>query len=173
MIDKEKQEETYTPNAAELLKKFNQKLIYRKPIPVIPEERSPALRQQARDSRNVELVETVVNELVERQPQPVSNTHPAIADLVMADLRDRDQFGAKKYGTRLQPFNGRKSKVDLYQELIDMIQYARQDIFESEFVDRVVQAAITYVQHQDSNRVHDLFDILRSAVNELEEARKG
>jgi hypothetical protein len=64
------------------------------------------------------------------QPAPTSNTHPAVWDLVVADMKDRDKLGEQKYGVRLQPHNGRKSLVDLYQELLDAVAYIRQEIYE-------------------------------------------
>ena len=48
-----------------------------------------------------------------------------VRDLVVLDMRARDEFGAKKYGTRLQPLNGRDSLVDAYQEALDLCVYMR------------------------------------------------
>jgi hypothetical protein len=64
------------------------------------------------------------------QPPPVRNGHPAVTDLVLADFQARDAFGTRKYGTRLQPHNGRDALVDMYQELLDACCYTRQLIFE-------------------------------------------
>jgi hypothetical protein len=71
-----------------------------------------------------------MNELIEKQPDPYSNNLPAVWDLVINDMRDRDQFGLDKYGTRLQPNNGRDSLTDAYQEAIDLAVYLRQAIYE-------------------------------------------
>jgi hypothetical protein len=43
------------------------------------------------------------------QPPPVKNENPAIWDLVVADMQERDNVGQKRYGTRLQPNNGRNA----------------------------------------------------------------
>jgi len=59
------------------------------------------------------------------EPKPVPNDNPSIHDLVIADIEDRKKFGVEKYGTLLQAGNGRKSLVDLYQELIDAACYCR------------------------------------------------
>jgi hypothetical protein len=67
-----------------------------------------------------------------KEPEPVKNNYPAVWDLVIKDIQDRDQFGQKKYNTRLQPFNGRNVLRDLYQELLDSVVYVRQLIFEQE-----------------------------------------
>lgn len=91
---------------------------------------------------------------VDQQSPPVKNDHPFIVDLVLqdlptllpasrwaeqlsyqdlcADLETRKAFGIAKYGTALQPFNGRDPLVDVYQELLDGLQYMRQAIFEFE-----------------------------------------
>lgn len=70
--------------------------------------------------------------LSKKEPMPITNTHPAVWDLVIKDIKDRDEFGQKKYNTRLQPFNGRNVLVDLYQELLDAVVYIRQLIYEQE-----------------------------------------
>jgi hypothetical protein len=64
------------------------------------------------------------------EPPPTRNDWPAIQDLVMADVAKRKEQGITKYGTALQPHNGRDALVDLYQELLDACQYIRQLLFE-------------------------------------------
>lgn len=64
------------------------------------------------------------------QPAPAANELPAVWDLVIADMKERDTIGERKYGTRLQPHNGRDTLIDLYQELQDAVVYTRQLIFE-------------------------------------------
>lgn len=54
-----------------------------------------------------------------------------IGALVAADVAERRAHGLAKYGTVLRPFNGRDAFVDLYQELLDASQYARQIIAEA------------------------------------------
>lgn len=70
--------------------------------------------------------------LTKKTGKPIKNKHPAIWDLVLKDIKDRDEYGLKKYGTRLQPFNGKDGLVDLYQELLDAVVYIRQVIYEQE-----------------------------------------
>lgn len=65
-----------------------------------------------------------------KQPPPSPSNAPAVWDLVEADMRERDQVGAQKYGTRLQPHNGRDALVDAYQEALDLVVYLRQAIYE-------------------------------------------
>lgn len=74
-----------------------------------------------------------MTELRERpgdQQLPVPNQHPAIADLVRDDIEQRRQIGIARYGTPLQPHNGRDALRDLYEELLDGACYIRQAIYE-------------------------------------------
>lgn len=71
-------------------------------------------------------------DLSKKEPKPIKNDYPAVWDLVIADIQNRDRFGEAKYKTRLQPFNGRNVLVDLYQEMLDGIVYIRQLIYEQE-----------------------------------------
>lgn len=64
------------------------------------------------------------------EPAPVANDRPHIADLVIADIQERKEQGIAKYGTPLQPFNGRRPLTDAYQEVLDLGQYIRQAIEE-------------------------------------------
>ena len=80
------------------------------------------------------------------EPHPIPNSNPHIADWVMADvaaagnvylsqslasqiltdLKARKKKGFESYGTALQAHNGRNALMDLYQEVTDGVQYARQ-----------------------------------------------
>lgn len=65
------------------------------------------------------------------QPLPVvHDDQPAIHDLVAADLAGRKALGTERYGTSLQPHNGRDALRDLYEELLDASVYVRQAIEE-------------------------------------------
>lgn len=64
------------------------------------------------------------------QDLPTPNDEPDIQSLVIADIRARRQIGVERYGTPLQPHNGRSALVDLYEELIDAACYAKQRIVE-------------------------------------------
>ena len=69
-------------------------------------------------------------QMSEPQPDPKPSSKTPVWILVTRDMLDRDEFGRKKYGTRLQSFNGRNALVDLYQELLDATVYVRQVIEE-------------------------------------------
>jgi hypothetical protein len=64
------------------------------------------------------------------QPPPLPNGHPGIQALVRVDLEERERLGIERYGTQLQPFNGRDALVDAYQEALDLVCYLRQVIAE-------------------------------------------
>ena len=66
------------------------------------------------------------------EPMPTPNNYPAVWDLVIADMQERDRIGTEKYGTRLQPHNGRDFLVDVYQESLDRIVYLRGKIYEEQ-----------------------------------------
>lgn len=80
---------------------------------------------------------------VHDQPPPVKNDRPAVWDLVMADIKERDEVGTKRYGTRLQPFNGRDAITDAYQEALDMVVYLRQAIEEREQGPETIRDQVT------------------------------
>lgn len=69
--------------------------------------------------------DAIAAEAVLPQPAPVPNGNPALWDLVIEDMRQRDNFGRAKYGTPLQTGNGRDFAVDLLQELLDAAVYAK------------------------------------------------
>jgi hypothetical protein len=82
------------------------------------------------------------NPLVTDQPPPERNGRPASWDLVVQDMRDRHAHGLAKYGTPLQPGNGRDSLVDAYQEALDLAVYLRNEIEERRLLaDRLTEAA--------------------------------
>lgn len=64
------------------------------------------------------------------QNKPTKNNNPAIWDLVVDDMIERDNLGNKKYGVRLQANNGRDTLKDAYQEALDLAVYLRSAIFE-------------------------------------------
>lgn len=64
------------------------------------------------------------------QPKPRPNHSTPIADLVIADMKDRKALGIQRYGTPLQANNGRDSLQDAYEEALDLCMYLRQAIQE-------------------------------------------
>ena len=64
------------------------------------------------------------------QPAPISNDLPAVWEIVISDMRGRDALGRHRYGTPLQPHNGRDALRDAYEEALDLCVYMRQAIYE-------------------------------------------
>lgn len=64
------------------------------------------------------------------QPTPKHNDSTPIWDLVIDDMRKRDQTGRERYGTPLQANNGRDALQDAYEEALDLAVYLRQAIEE-------------------------------------------
>jgi hypothetical protein len=68
------------------------------------------------------------------QPMPVVNDRPAVQDALIVDVERRKQIGVERYGTLLQPFNGRSAIRDAYEESLDMAIYLRQVLAEQDEV---------------------------------------
>lgn len=59
------------------------------------------------------------------QVAPRAGRANVLEDLVVM-LRERSDFGLRKYGTRLETFNGRDAHLDALQELLDLFVYLHQ-----------------------------------------------
>lgn len=64
------------------------------------------------------------------QPLPVPNGQPDIQSQVIADIAARRELGIQRYGTALQPHNGRDALRDAYEEAIDLAMYLKQALVE-------------------------------------------
>ena len=51
---------------------------------------------------------------------------------VKKDLDRRAKLGEKKYGKRLEIFNGRNALKDAYEECLDMANYLKQRLLEED-----------------------------------------
>lgn len=61
---------------------------------------------------------------------PTPNDAPSVQEMVLADIQARMQVGLERYGTLLQPGNGRDALRDAYEEALDLAMYLRQAIAE-------------------------------------------
>lgn len=61
-----------------------------------------------------------------------SNSRPPVFLRVMRDITDRVIAGINKYGTPLQPFNGRNALRDAYEEAQDLTMYLAQALEEQD-----------------------------------------
>lgn len=66
------------------------------------------------------------------QPMPTPNDHPDIQSAVVADIEARRELGIRRYGTALQPFNGRNPLLDAYEEALDLVVYLKHALTEQE-----------------------------------------
>lgn len=64
------------------------------------------------------------------QPLPTKNDQPDIQSLVILDIEERRRVGISRYGTALQPFNGRDVILDAYEEAMDLCMYLKQMMVE-------------------------------------------
>lgn len=83
----------------------------------------------------------------EEQPAPAKNDLPGVWGMVMKDMVDRDQLGRQRYGTKLQPHNGRDALRDAYEEALDMVVYLRQAIAERKDEIRICKCAHKTADH--------------------------
>lgn len=61
---------------------------------------------------------------------PRLSEYPSVHVDLVKMLLDRLEFGLRKYGVPLQPFNGRKALTDALDEVLDMAVYLLQEIEE-------------------------------------------
>lgn len=66
--------------------------------------------------------------LGDQQPDPTPTHEPSAHDMVIADMAARKEFGLAKYGSLLQPSNGRDNLQDAYEEVLDLAVYLRNEI---------------------------------------------
>jgi len=101
------------------------------------------------------------------QPKPVPNDSRPVWELVIedaymlgagadgmiADMMERDKIGEARYGTRLQPFNGRDALIDAYQESLDLCVYLRQYLEEHKGDEPSGYSATVFNTYVDALRV--------------------
>lgn len=60
------------------------------------------------------------------QVLPTHNEHKPIQDIVIEEIENRKQIGLERYGSLLQPDNGRDSLRDAKEEALDLLMYLTQ-----------------------------------------------
>lgn len=75
-----------------------------------------------------------MSDLIQEQ-QPPKPSEGDMWLLTIKDMEDRRKHGIEKYGTPLQPFNGRDPLIDAYQEALDLCVYLRQAIEERQTIE--------------------------------------
>lgn len=72
-----------------------------------------------------------------------------VTPLVIKDLEERAKLGAEKYGGSLHSDDGRNTLIDLYQELLDAVEYIRSLIEQEKTLRKeTLQAAADIVVKQ-------------------------
>ena len=66
------------------------------------------------------------------QLMPVINAERDIQSRVIDDINARRELGIRRYGTALQPHNGRDALLDAYEEALDLAMYLKQALVERE-----------------------------------------
>lgn len=64
------------------------------------------------------------------QQLPEKNDHESVQAALIRDIEARTQVGIERYGTPLQPFNGRDALRDAYEEALDLATYLKQCLIE-------------------------------------------
>lgn len=77
------------------------------------------------------------------QPMPVPNEAPSVQSRVIVDIQARTALGISRYGTALQPFNGRDMLKDAYEEALDLAIYLKGAIIEREITEARMGALVT------------------------------
>lgn len=65
------------------------------------------------------------------QPLPIKHFNAQdVQTAVVEEINKRRELGISRYGTALQPHNGRDGLRDLYEELLDAVMYTKQVMLE-------------------------------------------
>lgn len=94
------------------------------------------------------------------QRPPTPNDLPSIQALVMQDLQSRTELGVQRYGTPLQPFNGRDALLDAYEEALDLATYLRQVRYERATIARTLREIASDVHEDLAGRIMEIADAL-------------
>jgi hypothetical protein len=109
------------------------------------------------------------------QPLPVPNERPDVQSQLIEHIRGRRNLGIQRYGTPLQPFNGRDAGQDLLDELLDGATYAMQLVIERgelEERNRLLQEKIAFLQEENRTLRQDRAT-LTEELTELQWMREG
>ena len=118
--------------------------------------------------------------LIVDQPQPVAERveQPVLWTLVIQDAKRlvetgypaeivgdmvaRDRVGRARYGTPLQPHNGRDALIDAYQEALDLTVYLKQYLVENVETRHAGEMRRINLMYRDAL---DLVTRIREAIN--------
>lgn len=99
------------------------------------------------------------------QPPPTPNKNPSVWLNVIQDMFGRNAIGIERYGTPLQPFNGRNSIQDIYEELLDACVYMKQKMIE----DAAIRKFLLRIENSDSEFASEAATLLGLDSENIEE----
>lgn len=100
------------------------------------------------------------------QQAPIPNDRTPCQDLVVADILERKEFGVRKYGTPLQPFNGRSFLQDSYEEVLDLAVYLRGKLEEEREERQGLEALRRILDDYDHSMPAHVADMLWDLIPE-------
>lgn len=83
------------------------------------------------------------------QAAPVKNDSKPIWEMVIEDMRERDNLGRKRYGTPLQANNGRDALRDAYEEVLDLAVYLKQEIEERKIMRIITESLVPSISEAE------------------------
>jgi hypothetical protein len=95
------------------------------------------------------------------QPAPIPNDARPVWEVVIEDMQKRDHVGRARYGTTLQPNNGRDALRDAYEEALDLAVYLRQAIIERDargyetWVVRWLRTRAEHIRRESDRQIAD------------------
>lgn len=81
-------------------------------------------------SKEEQVIPEKANREGDSQALPTINDEQDIQSRVIEDIVARRKLGIKRYGTTLQPHNGRDALLDAYEEALDLTMYLKQALVE-------------------------------------------
>ena len=103
----------------------------------------------------------------EPEQAPVKNTRTHVWELVIQDMRDRNNFGIRKYGTALQAFNGRNSAIDAYQEVLDLAVYLRQIVEEHSEMANLLAMCVGYTYANNTSDKEQYAQLITEVTKQI------
>lgn len=105
------------------------------------------------------------------QPPPTGDGKP-IWDLVVNDMKERDNLGRQRYNTPLRAWNGRDALVDAYQEVLDLAVYMRQELEERKSIQEICNhiSLIPGIEDCTTQNVIETIGEIEERVHMLENA---
>lgn len=99
------------------------------------------------------------------QPLPTPNGHPSIQDALIERIEARKQVGIERYGTTLQPFNGRNAILDAFEESLDLTTYLLQVLYENKTIAARLREVAVVIERAGFN---DIAEDLRVFADTLD-----